>query len=174
MNVYIDLGCYNGDSVLQFRNWRLLKYAPEIKWMTHAFDPNPSFKKEWKQHARPDTKFYQKAAWIEDGEIDYTLNPLPESSTVMKEKQDWGKGKVIKVSCFDFSAWLKKFRYDQVIIKMDCEGAELPILTKMIEDGTDDIADITLVEFHDGKMPRYDSNKKEILENYRGKLRVWR
>lgn len=174
MNIYIDLGCYDGDTILQFRNWRYLKYGKNVEWMTYGFDPNPEFKKAWKQHERPDTIFKRSAAWTEDGELEFTQAPRPDRSTVMKEKVNWGEGNVLTVPCFDFSTWLKQFRGKHVLLKMDCEGAELPILTKMIEDGTDDIANLTMVEWHDGKMPQYKSNKGWIWENYRGRLVEWR
>lgn len=168
--VYIDLGCNNGDTVLGFRNWRFLKYDPETEWEIHAFDPTSY--KEWQRHQNDHTHFHKKAAWIEDGDIDFSEYGI--GSTVMKEKRDWDKGIVRRVQCFDFSKWIEQFRGDHVILKIDIEGAELPVLTKMIEDGTDDIADLTMVEWHDGKMPTYDSNKGWIWENYRGKLREWR
>lgn len=173
-HIYIDLGCFDGDTVLQFRNWKALAYDPLIQWHTYAFDASPKFKEDWKRHADEHTHFEQKAAWIEDGEIEFTDSPEPIKSTIMKEKFNWGEGEVYKVPCFDFSKWLEQFRNDHVILKVDCEGAELPILTKMIQDDTDNIADLTMVEWHDGKMPRYKSNKGWIWENYRGRLVEWR
>src|SRR5688572_9869748 len=174
MNVFIDLGCADGDTIVQFRNWRFLKYAPSSEWMVYGFDPNPNYVKDWHRHARADTIFEQKAAWVKDTELEFTISKPAYSSTVMKEKNTWARGKVIKVPAFDFSQWLKQFRYDHVILKIDIEGAELPILTKMIEDGTDKIPVLTLVEWHDGKMPTYQSNKKQILENYSSRLVEWR
>lgn len=174
MNVFIDLGCYDGDTILQFRNWKALKYEPDEPWMMYGFDPNPNFVKQWQRHARLDTIFAQKAAWIEDGEMEMTISKPAYRSTVMKEKVNWGEGLTIKVPCFDFSMWLDQFEDDHVILKLDVEGAELPILTKMIKDGTDKIPALTMVEWHDGKMPTYHSNKHEILENYRTKLVEWR
>ena len=175
-HIYIDLGCYDADTILQFRNWKQLRYRPDIKWQVYGFDPNPRFKEEWARHAREDTIFEQRAAWTESGEIEFTLRPenAPYGSTVMKEKRDWGMGEVLKVPCFDFSKWLEQFRGQHVILKIDIEGAELPLLTKMIEDGTDNIPHLTMVEWHDGKMPQYKSNKGWIWENYRGKLVEWR
>lgn len=173
-HVFIDLGCYNGDTILQFRNWKSLKYPPEIQWVMYGFDANPGFKKEWEQHTRPDTIFQQKAAWTSNGEIEFSRADFAESSSVMKEKVTYEAGDKIMVPCFDFSAWLEMFRGDHVILKVDIEGAELPVLTKMIKDGTDDIPDLTMVEWHDGKMPQYKSNKHEILANYRSRLVEWR
>ena len=172
--IFIDLGCYDGDTIGQFKNWRHLAYPPDTKWEIYGFEPNPRFKDTWRR--TPEATIEQKAAWTYDGQIEFTLRPesAPFGSTVMKEKKDWGMGQVIKVECFDFSKWLEQFRGDHVILKCDIEGAELPLLTHMIEQGTDDIPNKTLVEFHDGKMPSYKSNKHEILDKFRGGLVVWR
>lgn len=173
-HVFIDLGCYDGDTILQFRNWKALAYPPDVDWIVYGFDPNPNFIKAWQRHERSDTIFQQKAAWVEEGEIEMTIGKPAYSSTVMKQKVNWGKGMTLKVPCFDFSTWLEQFRGDHVLLKFDIEGAELPVLTKMMEDGTDDIPTLTMVEWHDGKMPTYSSNKKEIWDNYKSKLVEWR
>src|ERR1041385_3942593 len=96
-NVYIDIGCYDGDTVRQFRNWRHLMTSDD--WQIYAFDPNPRFKLQWRKQSLPWIHFEQSAAWIADTELDFTLRPksAPYGSTVMKEKRDWGKGKVMKV-----------------------------------------------------------------------------
>lgn len=173
-HIFIDLGCYDGDTILQFRNWKALKYPPTTQWMVYGFDPNPNFINAWTRHSRSDTIFQQKAAWIEDTELEMTISKPAYSSTVMKEKNTWGDGLVVKVPAFDFSEWIKQFRGDHVLLKLDCEGAELPILTKMLQDGTDDIPNLVMVEWHDGKMPTYHSNKKDILDNFRSKIIEWR
>jgi FkbM family methyltransferase len=173
-HIFVDLGAYSGDTIEQFKQWRYLAYPSEIEWGIYGFDPNPRFAETWKRIEGAIIK--QEAAWIYDGQIEFTLRPdsAPLGSTVMKEKRDWGHGEVLLVECFDFSKWLEQFEADHVVIKMDCEGAELPILTKMIEDGTDTIPSLTLVEFHDGKMPTYKSNKHEILEKYSTRLVAYR
>lgn len=170
--IYIDLGCFDGDTVNQFKNWR--KLLSESAWDMYAFDPNTKFAGRWSLIT--DCKFEAKAAWIKDGVIEFSKmkGKHEYGSTVMREKNTWNKGNIIKVPCFDFSKWLERFRDDYVILKVDIEGAELPVLTKMIEDGTDDIAQLTMVEWHDGKMKQYKSNKDWIWKNYRGRLVEWR
>lgn len=172
MNIYIDVGVGDGDTILQFRNWiSLIGFEnPTV----YGFEPNPFLKKKWKRHVRKDTIIEQKAAWIRSGEIELSVTKDVLGSTVMKEKEGYAEGEKVKVPCFDFSGWLEQFRGDNVILKVDCEGAELPIFTKMIKDGTDDIPFVTMVEWHDGKMPTYESNKDSIWKYYRGKLIEWR
>lgn len=165
-HIYIDLGCFDGDTVMEFRNWNALAYK-DVDWEIYAFDSSPDHISKWKKQTLPNIHFEHKAAWIEDGEIEFS-NVVGEEamgSTVMKEKPHWQKGTRIKVPCFDFSVWLEQFRGDHVIVKMDIEGAELPILTKMIKDGTSSIPHLMLIEWHDGKMPTFESNKSWIWEN---------
>lgn len=167
--IYIDAGCYDGDTVKQFRNWKSLTYADDIGWKIYAFDPNPNFKAEWKKQTLPWIQFEQKAVWTEDGEIEFALCEGEDAmgSTVMKEKDHWELGKKITVPCFDFSKWLEQFRGDHVVIKMDIEGAEGKVLTKMIKDGTDDIPSLLLIEWHDAKLKGYESNRDWIWDNLR-------
>lgn len=175
MNIYIDLGTGDGDTILQFRNWKyLLGDKANEEWVAYGFEPNPAMERKWKRHIKADTIISKKAAWIEDGEIELSVQSPYYKTSVMREKTGWYGGDKIFVPCFDFSLWLERFRGDFVILKSDCEGAELPILTKMIKDGTDDIPSFTFVEWHDGKMPTYESNKHEILDKYRGDIKEWR
>lgn len=174
-HIFIDLGAGDGDTIRQFRNWKSLAYDSDIKWEMYGFDPDPRNAKLWKNRPEKDTTFSREAAWIKSGTTQLRMSEDSLSSTIMKEKDmSELETKKCMVYCFDFSEWLRQFENDHVIIKMDIEGAELPILTKMINDGTDYIPELTLVEFHDGKMPKYDSNKKWILENYRSRLVEYR
>lgn len=177
-NIYIDLGAGDGDTILQFRNWRGLlniHYPDSYKdWIAYGFEPNPAMERKWKRHIKEDTIIKKEAAWTTDGVITLSIGQPYYKSSVMKEKKDYQEGKKMVVPCFDFSKWIEQFRGDTVILKMDIEGAELPILTKMMEDGTDTIPTVTFVEWHDGKMPTYHSNKHVILDKYKGNIREWR
>lgn len=162
-NVYIDLGCYDGDSVEQFRNWCKIAFDPEWEWQIFAFDPNPRFRESWERKTGRGTKFQSKAAWIHDGEIEFavdgTENPL--GSTVMPGKKSiWDHFEKITVPCFDFSEFLKAFHDAFVVVKMDIEGAEFPILEKMIQDGTIKIPALLAVEFHPNKVVEYSTTDK--------------
>lgn len=173
MNVYIDVGAGDADTILQFRNWSQLLPFKGV-WKVYGFEPNPELKRKWLRHIRDDTVIYQSAAWVRDDKIVLSIGEPWYKSSVMEEKRDYTEGRKVEVPALDFSKWLEQFRGDTVILKMDCEGAELPILTKMIKDGTDNIATVTMVEWHDGKMPTYQSNKHDILKDYRGRLIEWR
>ena len=64
---------------------------------------------------------------------------------------------MIRVPCFDFSAWLRP--PERPIVKFDVEGAEVPILENVHEEGTDSLVAELLVEWHDEKMARIRRTK---------------
>lgn len=165
-HVYIDLGCYDGDSVEQFRNWRKLAFNPAIEWEIHAFDPNPAFKEEWDRIKDDSTFFYQKAAWVKDGEVLFAIDTETDgigSTAMTSKKAVWDSGQITSVPCFDFSEWLQQFKGCFVVLKMDIEGAEFPILEKMIADNTDEIVGRLMVEFHANKVSDYTSTDVQNL-----------
>ena len=52
------------------------------------------------------------------------------------ESSSSGSHEIIRVPCFDFSAWLRSLP-EHAVVKVDVEGAEFPILERMVEEGTD-------------------------------------
>lgn len=166
-NIYIDIGAYNGDTVEQFRNWSKIAY-PGKDFIIYAFDPNPNFKKQWAILSNDKTTFSNKAAWISDGVAKFAVDDtnMPIGSTLMPSKvRAWEAFNKIEVETFDFSEWLKQFKNDFVVVKMDCEGAEFPILEKMIDDKTITIPNDLMVEFHPNKVVDYTSNYSNKLKD---------
>lgn len=162
--IYADLGAYNGDTVEQFINWgQVLGDISDAR--IFAFEPNPNFKDAWQDiHDRhikhvKEINFDQSAAWIDDKGLEFSLWQESDiGSTVMKEKRNWHAGKVIGVPSFDFSSWLRQFEGEDIYVKFDVEGAEYPILNTMIDDGTDKLCKLLMIEWHADKM---NANFKE-------------
>lgn len=165
INIYCDLGCYDGDTVEQFKNWTKILYPDKPDWQIYGFDPNPIFIPKWIKRGIKDVKFECKAAWIDDIDLDLLVdtsaNPL--GSTVMESKVTAQSYPKMITEAFDFSEWVKRFENDFVVVKMDCEGAEFPILHKMIEDDTISIPKLLMVEFHPNKIPEYTTTDKNDL-----------
>jgi FkbM family methyltransferase len=158
---------------------------PDIgEFVIYGFDPNPRFIKQW-QHLCVDNRakemhFNQTAAWTESAPIAFTLRPedAPYGSSVMPNKRDWGKGDIIKVPGFDFSKWITNFVGHYVIVKMDIEGAEYPVLKKMMEDGTMGIMKELWVEWHGSKLGGgdYSTEQKALtasLKRHNVKVGTW-
>lgn len=165
-HVYIDLGCYDGDTVEEFRNWSKVAFDTNWEWDIYAFDPNPNFADDWERKVDSRTQFMQTAAWIKDGIGKFAIEKgnKPLGSTLMPGKEKvWNSSPKTEVVTFDFSKFLTRFRDDFVVVKMDIEGAEFPILEKMIKESTDKICDWLLIEFHANKVVEYTTTDKSNL-----------
>lgn len=174
-NIYIDIGAYNGDSIEQFRNWSKLSFPDKDNWEIYAFEPNPKFKKTLSKKQDDHTHYYDDAAWIENGVKEFAVDDsdTPLGSTLMPGKKNiWDTKSKIKVTAFDFSEWITQFKDDFVVVKMDCEGAEFPILEKMIKDETIHIPYVLMVEFHPNKVVEYTTTHKNDLIRKLQKLGV--
>lgn len=173
---FIDIGCYDGDTVEQFINWGQL--IGDISDSTvYAFDPI-NYVDAWKDiHDRhikhvKNIVFDRRAAWIEDTTLEFS--PARMGSTVMKEKNTWNSANTVQVPAFDFSTWLQNVNED-IYIKLDCEGAEYPILEKMIQDGTDKKVKLMFIEWHAEKMGQFWKNKEEwVKQNLNCRWLEWR
>lgn len=165
-NIYVDIGAYDGDSVEQFRNWSKLSFPDKSNWEIYAFEPNPKFTAVLRKKQTDSIHFEAKAAWVEDTKLKFAVDDseTPLGSTLMPGKKAiWDTKDKIEVEAFDFSQWLKQFKDDFVVVKMDCEGAEFPILDKMIKDETIHIPYVLLVEFHPNKVVEYTTTHKNGL-----------
>lgn len=169
MKYFVDLGAYTGDTIKEFYNWIGLIGDP-MEFEIFAFEPNPDLFDQMTRISRdfPNVVFKNWAAWTYDGKIKFAKDQTetPMGSTVMKSKKAiWDAYPHIEVKCFNFSQWLKQMfnENDEVYVKMDIEGAEFPVLEKMIEDGTIGIPKILFVEFHANKVEEYTTEYKNDL-----------
>lgn len=61
-----------------------------------------------------------------------------------------------------------------MVVKMDIEGAEVPVLEKVIADGTDDRMSLLIVEWHDQFFDRgYVRRRKAIQAALRCPVEIW-
>lgn len=167
-HVFIDLGCYNGDTVEEFRNWRKVAFDRTWEWEIFAFDINPAFKEQWDNIADEHTHFSRLAAWISDEIIEVSIeqSETPLGSTAMSGKKAvWATGKKIEVGAINFSRYIWEYFSDDafVVVKMDIEGAEFPILEKMLKEKTIQHIDLLLCEFHPNKVVEYTTTHKNEL-----------
>lgn len=180
--VFADLGAYTGDSIIKFMRKRNLPLEPKY-FNIYAFEPNPDLFTE----LHPLMERFDNimsidtgAAWVKDEvrqfAVDKTATPL--GSTLMPGKVNiWDRFDKYEVHCFDFSEWIKQFKNDYVIVKMDIEGAEFPVLEKMLADGTASIMDQLWVEMHPNKVREYTTtDSKKLLKRVKKagvKVSVW-
>lgn len=165
--VYIDLGAYDGDSLDYFLKRDDLPTCA-CEFDVFAFEPNPYMDTYWRAITNSNEKvtYLQQAAYVDNKRREFTvdLSEKAYGSTLMQSKRNWGVGEIVEVQCFDFSEWLKQFADSSyVVVKMDIEGSEFPVLEKMIQDGTDAIVNELLCEFHPNKVSDYTTQDKNDL-----------
>jgi FkbM family methyltransferase len=165
---FIDLGAYTGDSFLQFMARTDLPVPPQ-EFEVYLVEPNPNmFTVLDKMFQSFDNinEIIKAAAWIGDGEADFAVdtNDLAYGSTLMSSKKEiWDKFAKQKVETFNFSRWITQFKNDYVIVKCDVEGAEFPILEKMMDEDTDKIMDELWIELHPNKLVDYTTDDSNVL-----------
>jgi FkbM family methyltransferase len=165
--IFIDLGAFNGDSIKQFMKRRKLPVKAE-EFSIYAFEPNPNCFDALTvlyEYLPNFVHFEMAAAWVKNEIKDFAVDntKTPFGSSLMKSKRDYDSFDIVQVYCIDFSEWIKKFRDDYVIVKMDVEGSEFPLLAKMLKDGTHKIINQLWLETHPNKVKEYTTKQSDKL-----------
>jgi len=174
VTIVVDLGCYPHRDEISIEPL-IERYRPDV---LYGFDPWPGLVEGETEVNGTRVVLQRKAAWIEDGEIEFAhVRGLRGwDSTVMREKNaraEWSReDAVIRVPCFDFSEWLRGLP-EPPVVKLDVEGAEFPILERLVAEGTDGLVAELLVEWHDGKMPEYADRKAALLAELECPVAPW-
>jgi FkbM family methyltransferase len=177
VNYFIDAGCHNGDSVIEFFNWYTLLGDP-FQFRVHAFDPTIRYGAAWASlEAHYPVSFHQQAVWVEDSTTTFYEHEQDVSSTLVPEKQRRGTPTLRPVETLDFARFLRELLRpeDYCLVKLDIEGAEYAVLERLIREGIDTQVAAFLVEFHDDKMPAaYRERHLAIAQHLGRKLKDWR
>lgn len=143
--------------------------------MLYGYDP--LLEREFEEYEVGDTvvKLARLAAWTYDGVVEMALAGRTwhaYDSTVMRAKNsrnEWAE--LAQVPCFDLSAevsLLAAAAASEVVVKLDCEGAEFALLEKMADDGTDRLCTLLMVEWHHELMEGYSAaDRDRLLERLR-------
>ena len=165
-----------------------IELLPDFEF--HAFEPNPGLIERLREipgrFPGRAISVHHGALWDRDGtiswyETDPAQDPGREGCTVMAGKTTWGVDYARPVSApsIDFDAWLRGAVHaeDLVVLKMDIEGAEYPVLERMIGSGSIDLVDEFTVEFHEPKLdsiePERHARLTEALRARPGHWREW-
>lgn len=177
--IFVDLGAYNGDSIEYFMKLKNLPVSPK-DFDIYAFEPNPEYCKKVEALKDKYTNIKEvnnTCAWVKEGKetfaLDITDNPM--GSTLMSSKTElWNNSPHIEVDTFDFTDWIKQFKSDYIIVKMDIEGAEFVILQKMVDMGIDIYMDELWVEMHPNKVEDYTiTNAIDLKNSLRCDVKDW-
>lgn len=174
---YIDLGAYNGGTIRKFQASK--HYEPGTK--IFAWECNPHL---LRSDYGPDVKKVPAAAWTKNGYLTFYVSKFrPEK--VQGSSFDYTKrtGKLdienpLEVPCIDFSGWLfdlvesasienyttiedttleetPPIEKEKIIVKMNIEGAEYPVLDHLIKTDAIKLIDTLIVKWHWNKIDTY-------------------
>lgn len=175
-NVFLDLGTHFGQGLQQFMH----AFNMDQSWIIHTFEANPTtynkFINEYHKQV-PWVIAHNKAIMDYDGRIVINIETPPGegdtgmgTSVIGLDKWNPWDGTLrqnfqrsVEVDCINFSQFIRDnfVPEDNIIIKMDIEGAEYDVLEKMIEDETlKDYVNLLSPEWHS----RFFTNADEIRE----------
>lgn len=145
--IFIDCGFYVGKALEYYEMFL------DDTWEVYAFEPHPIPGIQDYLNKFPfKIRFFQRAVWTHDGTTELAVGGREDASHLkeLKETQD----PVKSVRCIDFSRFVDELD-GTIVVSMDIEGAEFPVLEKMLTDGTSSKIWLLDIEFHhrllDGK-----------------------
>jgi len=159
MNAFVDCGAFRGKAL----GWARKKY-PGYK--LYAFECNPKLSKEYGN----DVISYSKACWINNGQLRFYMNlkhPTIEGHSVYKNKTtgNLDREHPVIVECIDFSSWLmNNFNAnDNIIVKMNIEGAEYDVLEHCLDIGSIKIIKELYIQWHHKKIPGFENRHSNLM-----------
>jgi len=160
---FIDCGSNIGDTIDLF----LQNFKNAKQYQIIAFEPNKQLKSYYKKYEN--VTLYQKAVWIADETKEFYIGIKNEHSTNSRlddfyqgRKKEKFLNESESVECIDFSRYIAAnfSTQDEIILKLDIEGAEYQVLSKMIADNTISFINELYIEFHNTqKTEHYDRNE---------------
>lgn len=163
--IFIDGGANIGQSTKIF----LSEWPNSEEYEIYMFEPisNPELKKLINENKN--IKLHEKAIWTIDKDITfYIKNQTSEGNTVMKEKVDISSAnyKQKTVDGVSLSKYLKKnFNIDdEIILKLDIEGAEYEVLKDMVEKDSIKYINTLFCEIHGLKCGKKYEETVELVQ----------
>ena len=150
--LFIDCGGHDGCSTVKAK----LK-DPTYDLVT--FEGNPEL---WPYYKLLPTKLIKKLVSDINGKVEFIIDPVDaDGSSIVKEKNiDFHKKvknedcPMILTPCIDLSEFVMREaqHYEEIVLKLDVEGAEYAILNKMLKDGSVKHIKKLYAEFHWNKI----------------------
>lgn len=154
--IFIDVGYYVGKA--------LDYYAPlmDETWDVYVFEPNLELDVEESLKRFPfKATWIKAAAWTEDGEVEFRLGGRDDASHIDTIRASTDRK--VTVPCIDFSKFVRNLPEASIICSFDGEGAEYPVLRKMLAEGTAKRLNVLDIEFHHRLIPEEDAASSSLL-----------
>ncbi|WP_439123666.1 FkbM family methyltransferase [Marivita sp.] len=152
--VCIDLGANLGQ-----HTQTMAAHAAKV----YAFEPDPWTAAELRTRLAtvPNVEIVEAAAGIEDGTFplyrtsSFDADPVEQSqsSSLISEKRNIDTESAVDVRVIDFPAFLEGLNADIAVIKMDIEGAEVPLLEALFDHPVKSRIGHLFVETHESRIP---------------------
>lgn len=200
-NIFLDCGTFVGEGLDHF----IPLFNMDESWIIKTFEANPiTFEHNKNNQKYNYVEYVNMAVSDRDGIVELNLETSdnsfcssPEASQgssiiPISEWNPWKESlnndntrkhfyKKVSVNCFDLSKYIKdNFALtDNLIIKMDIEGAEYQVLQKMINDNTIDYVTEIFIEFHSNYFENLNVVKNlemqiiKILDERKVKFNQW-
>ncbi|WP_207477534.1 FkbM family methyltransferase [Arenibaculum pallidiluteum] len=169
--VFIDLGANHGVVTEKFG-----REHPDFELFT--FEPNQALRNDIAAVAQKlgrNIVHHSAAAWIRDGQISFFQSNEDVASTIVSGKREHPQygfsqidySKHVTVPCVDISRWIVSAftANDFIVLKMDIEGAEYAVLTKMIFDGSLGMVRELICEWHYDRYPHMTPEEHVMIRN---------
>ena len=166
-HIFIDGGAHVGESIRSFKRTRMFR---DHRWDIFAFECNPDLAASLPR--APDVTVLNQAMWTNAGSIAFFLTQETTCSSVFREA---GMGKLAKrrveVPCIDFATWLCDHTRpeDFVILKLDVEGAEYPILDHLLASDVTNRIDMLFIELHSSWIGLPQGRDEALLRQLRAR-----
>lgn len=161
--IFIDCGCHKGQSIIEAQR----KFGNDIE--IFGFEALPilaySLQQQYKNNIFVNVDW--KAVWSSNSELDIHA-PTKGASWSSSAYKRWEYSFTHKVPSIDLSQWIQDNfdKNDYIILKLDVEGAEYEVLSKMIDDGTVDYINEFYGEWYDNKIDNLPKDKIQKIKEY--------
>jgi hypothetical protein len=166
--VFVDLGGYNGDTLALYSGHNFItkddNFDPSIYVFEIDFKHITSILARLNgplSHAKVFTQVLNVAAWSQDTVLRAHLTGHNDGRVATE-------GGLSPVLAYDIGAWfmrtIKPELCDDIMLKMDIEGAEIEAVTSLVSAGAVDYIDHLVVEWHDWIMPAVAEAKPRLVK----------
>lgn len=166
MRIFIDLGAYNGDTLEE----AIRIYGDSID-VFYAFEPFEDSFNILRDKFGNNKKIIlmQMAAGTNDGICPLFLKLKSNAGHSLCSKKTNVSSNNIMIKSIDFSKFISDNfnESDEIILKVNIEGAEYDMFNKMIQDGTIKYIDKIFCEWHFFKMKRTKKIHDKIVSELR-------
>lgn len=171
----LDGGTHLGQGLKQI----MKKHAVDSTWQVHTWEANTHTWNRYRGRNPPEFIHSHNQA-LSDHEGMIMLNvetaltkheqgmvPIGQGSSIL-DLEDWKAGphigvfqEQLQITCIDFAQWIKDHcdQQDYIVCKLDIEGAEYQVLSRMLDLGVMSWIDCLYVEWHAQMI-----NNTELLE----------